>query len=304
MAARHLETLQLERDKVETAADFFEAYATRVLSQLEDGVADEVALVDAASSLRAAGQWAMFFDPRRAARLFTQSASIWHDMGYGFGTFVLAAIAPSFLDRNDLIFRLTQMAQTYSQETVIQQSSAERQETPEPLLHPQQQAYLLLAGAAMWRRLEIPLDLLRVVGDQSPHRRGVAPIGALGTPLRIYWEIARSFLDNDDENTAGLVARDLASMGVSYAQAIDSAMANERLWFNAAAPVDVGDIDAVAIGLIAARRLGSGRIRQHMQIAMEDLNATARVPLELANEMIDIGPTDFDGESQPFRPDL
>ena len=216
MAARHLETLQLERDKVETAADFFEAYATHVLSQLEAGVAEEVGLVDAASSLRAAGQWAMFFDPRRAARLFTQSARIWHDLGYGFGTFLLAAIAPNFLDRGDLISRLTQMAETYSPERVTQQPSAERHEMPEPLLHPQQQAYLLLAGAAMWRRLEIPLNLLRIVGDQSPHRRGVAPIGALGTPLRIYWEIARNFLDNDDEKTAGLVARNLASMGISF----------------------------------------------------------------------------------------
>jgi hypothetical protein len=42
-----------------------------------------------------------------------------------------------------------------------------------------------------------------------------------------------------------------------YAEAINSAMANERLWFNAAAPVDVGDIDITAIALISARRLGS-----------------------------------------------
>jgi len=33
-------------------------------------------------------------------------------------------------------------------------------------------------------------------------------------------------------------------------------MANERLWFNAAAPVEVGDTDIAAIAMLAARRLG------------------------------------------------
>lgn len=36
-----------------------------------------------------------------------------------------------------------------------------------------------------------------------------------------------------------------------------TAMPNERLWFNSAAPVEVGDIDMVALGMIAGRRLGT-----------------------------------------------
>lgn len=294
MAAQHLSILQLSPEQVATAADFFESYATYALSQIEGGGDSGVILVDVASSLRAAGQWAMFFDPARAVSLLTQSGLIWHRLGYGFGTFTLAALAPSRLDRDDLISRLTQMAQGYSADQTAQRPSDEVNQATEPMQHPQQQAYLLLAAAAMQRRFELPLDTLRSVGDQSPHRRGVAPIGALGTPLRVYWEMARHFLDDDDQETASLVARDLAGMATSYAQTIDSAMANERLWFNAAAPVDVADIDTVAIALIAARRLGSARMRLQLREAMEGLDDTARVPLELANEMIDIGP----GETQ------
>lgn len=119
-----------------------------------------------------------------------------------------------------------------------------------------------------------------------PHCRGVAPIGALGTPLRQYWDIARRFLGTADEETARTVAADLARMADVYAEAINSAMANERLWFNAAAPVDVGDIDITAIALISARRLGSDLTQEHLHSAAESLGPTARVPLELAGEMI------------------
>src|SRR6266568_157366 len=122
----------------------------------------------------------------------------------------------------------------------------------------------------MSRQMDLPRGVLRLFADQSPHRRGVAPIGSLGTPLRVYWDIARRFLDDEDDQTATIVARDLAGMATSYAETIDSAMANQRLWFNAAAPVDVGDIDTSAIAMIAARRLGSSLTRVHLESAAND----------------------------------
>jgi len=103
----------------------------------------------------------------------------------------------------------------------------------------------------------------------------------------VYWDIARRFLDDEDDQTATIVARDLAGMATSYAETIDSAMANQRLWFNAAAPVDVGDIDTSAIAMIAARRLGSSLTRVHLESAANDLEPIARVPVELAIEMIE-----------------
>ncbi len=291
MAARHLQTLQLEPDRIEIAVDFFEAYASFIQSS-SFGITGENALVDAASSLRAAGQWAMFLNPQRAVALFRASARIWHRMGYGFGTFLLAAFAPSQLDRDEMVNRLDLLAQPYTQDQI---GSVEQQQLPEPLLHPQQQVYLLLAETGMSRQMDLPAEVLRLLADQSPHRRGVAPIGSLGTPLRVYWDIARHFLDSDDDQTATLVARDLAGMATSYAETIDSAMANQRLWFNAAAPVDVGNIDTSAIAMIAARRLGFSLTRTHLQSAANDLEPIARVPVELAIEMIERyqpGPTD------------
>jgi hypothetical protein len=286
MALQQIRALRLEPAQVETAADFFEAYASYILSRVPRDSISEANLIDAASSLRSAGQWAMLFDIRRAADLLSRAAEIWHDMGYGFGTFVLAAISPRRLNRDEMIGRLVQIAKPYVSRDVARRFGVQEPQTLEPLLHPQQQAYLLMAGAAMWQRLDFPLDLLRAVGDQSPHRRGVAPIGSLGTPLRLYWDIARRFLGSDDEQSAASVAGDLARMGTAYAQSIDSAMANERLWFNAAAPVDVGDIDIVGIALVGAQRLGSNLMLAHLRSTTEDLDAIARVPLELAGEMI------------------
>jgi hypothetical protein len=254
--------------------------------------------MDAASSFRIAGQWAMLLDGRRAIELLTGSALIWHQLGYGFGTFLLAAIAPAQLNRRDLIGRLNQVAQQYASPIVADRISDEGQRPLEPLLHPQQQAYALLAGAGMQQRLELPIDLLRVIGDRSPHKRGVAPIGALGTPLRVYWDIANHFLRNDDSETAALVANDLAGIAVTYAQTIGSAMANERLWFNAAAPVDVCDVDIVGIAMTAARRLGPDLMQLQLRSVMENLEATARVPLECADEMIDLDNSNEAGDAE------
>jgi len=293
VAIAHMQTLQLEPAQVRTAADFFEAYGSYALStgrdQEESAPGSAVYLLDAASSLRSAGQWAMLFDSRRAARLLARSAQIWDTLGYGFGTFVLAAVAPDQLDLFQTSERLLRLAEMYIPPTRIPDSLGDRsqRQLSGPLLHPQQQAYLLLAGASLWQRLPMEPDLLRVIVDQSPHRQGVAPIGALGTPLRLYWDIAGRFLDSSDEESAQVVASDLARMGMAYAESINLAMANERLWFNAASPVDVGDTDIVGIALASANRLGASLMQEHLRSAAEGLDATARVPLELASEMID-----------------
>jgi hypothetical protein len=289
-----MQALQLDPVQVTSAADFFEAYARYVLPRRpasgDSDAASAANILDAASSLRAAGQWAMLFDSRRAMRLLAEAGRIWQDLDYGFGPFVLAAVAPRELDRRRMSDGLRQMAEPYvqSQELSGQVAEAgEQQEIPEPMRHPQQQAYLLLACASLWQRLDLERDLLRLIVDQSPHHRGVTPIGALGTPLRQYWNIAGLFLDSSDVETARSVATDLGRMSDAYAEAINSAMANEQLWFNAAAPVDVADIDITAIALIAAGRLGADLTRQHLRSAAGSLGPIARVPLDLAGEMID-----------------
>jgi hypothetical protein len=215
-------------------------------------------------------------------------------MGHGFGTFLLAAFDPRQISRDAVMTRISEIANLSFPNRISRDLSPEEQPTPTPLFHPQQQAYFLLAAAVMARRLDLPSELLSSVLEQSPHRRGVVPVGALGTPIRTYWNIARNLLGDDAEETAQLVASDLAGMAAAYAEAIDSAMANERLWFNAAAPVDVGDIDTMATALVTAQRLGPELTQAHLRLAMENLRPLARVPLELASEMIEASPQAFD----------
>jgi predicted aspartyl protease len=52
--------------------------------------------------------------------------------------------------------------------------------------------------------------------------------------------------------------------------------------------VDVGDADTVALAMIAARRLGFRVTRTHLQSTANGLEPIARVPIELAIEMIEL----------------
>lgn len=118
----------------------------------------------------------------------------------------------------------------------------------------------------MRRLMDLPVDIISRFVDQSPHRRGAAPIGSLRTPKRLLG-YRRKFL-NSEEGTAEFAARDLARMAAS------------------AAPVDVGDADTIGLAMITARRLGLRITRAHVQSMANGLEPIARVPMELAIEMI------------------
>jgi hypothetical protein len=261
--------------------DFFEMYARMVLER--NSVAD-TALMDAASSLQLAGQWAAFLDADRARQNFIECGTIWRRLGHAYGSFLLAAYAPQHA--SDAI------ASSVRAMMAIYHNDVDADAPPRELRllqHPQQQAYLIMAAA-------VNLDAagtLHEIADTSPNRRGTAPIGALGVPLRIYWDIGRSLLrpgKGDTEHSAGLVAGHLGQIASAYTQTIESAMANERLWFSGAAPVDVAESDTIAVAMIAAGRLGNDTMRRHIASAVERLESrVARVPLELALQMLENG---------------
>src|ERR1022692_2368708 len=127
MSSQQLEVLQLSREQVETAADFFEAYAAYAQSSIGRGNDSEANLMDAASSLRVAGQWALLFDPRRAANLLGRSAYLWNSMGHGFGTFLLTAFAPRRVSRDDVIKRISEIASLYLPNGASRDFLAEKQ---------------------------------------------------------------------------------------------------------------------------------------------------------------------------------
>src|SRR5262249_53949614 len=147
-----------------------------------------------------------------------------------------------------------------------------------PLLHPQQQAYLLLSTISVIGAIDFPLDRLFGAASRSSHRRGVVPVGALGTPLRAYWDMALQMFERNTDRGLNVIVRYLAAMAGAYMNSVDSAMANTRLWFNAAAPIDVGDIDIAAIAMTAANRYGAERVAVQLDRATEPLDGLARVP--------------------------
>ncbi|MEU1694823.1 hypothetical protein [Streptomyces hirsutus] len=176
-------------------------------------------------------------------------------------------------------------------------------------MHPQQQAYLLVAATGMVRGFgagqaatvwqsetdfdmydyaewRIPIERhLRLLISESPNRRGVVTVGALSTPIRVYWDIASRLLRPGPDATGPVIGH-LRVMAQRYGTAVDLAMANERLWSNAAAPVDVCDVDITALALIAARALGVDRFRSALRSALAENPGLESVPLGIADAML------------------
>ncbi|WP_405861293.1 hypothetical protein OG407_24765 [Streptomyces sp. NBC_01515] len=318
MGERELDLLRMDPSQARRAADFFESYAATV-SRGDFGpapgqgrhagtavseVADWAARVDTATSLRLAGQWAMLFDTARARRLLSAAGEILHDLGHGFGTYLRVAYSAEVPGVSEVASRVGTLADRQEPH-----SPDERDDLPpEPLSHPQQQAYLLVAATGVvrdfgadqfatnavmagdpgvhgdTRRLRVQRQL-RLLISESPHRRGVLPVGALGTPIRAYWDIAASLLRPGPNATDSVVGH-LRAMAQRYGTSVDLAMANERLWFNGAAPVDVCDVDITTLSLIAARVLGVDRFRSALQSALHDAHGLQSVPLGIADDML------------------
>lgn len=112
MAAEHLAAMGITVEQARDAVDFFEAYGEFSLVELEPQRSSEerasgpgeVSLagedrswtlrVDAASSFREAGQWALFFDPARARQLLDRAGSLFFGLGQAFGAYLRVVAGP------------------------------------------------------------------------------------------------------------------------------------------------------------------------------------------------------------------
>jgi hypothetical protein len=65
---------------------------------------------------------------------------------------------------------------------------------------------------------------------------------------------------------------------------MELARANEYCWRNAAAPVDVGDVDIIGMTVIASRRFGLDRISDALDEQLSRSPYAARAVLEIAME--------------------
>jgi hypothetical protein len=236
--------------------------------------------IDAATAFREAAQWALCFDPGRARALLDRSGTLFHTLGHPFGDYLKVMSGSWFHDppyeqfagQLQALAELTRPSETEAEEHI-----------PAPLLHPQQQAYLMLAAAASPPIAAEFGSLLRNITNESPHRFGVVPVGALGIPIRWFWRVTDVFL-KPSRAPGPQIAADLAALGERYAEAIELARTNEYCWRNAAAPVDVGDLDITGVAVIASRRFGVEEVSAALAERLALSPYPARALLEIAME--------------------
>jgi hypothetical protein len=260
MPAEQLQEMGIDPAQVRREIQFLEAYAStaqaelsQILSQskpqsLQEDPAFTVA-ADLATALRERGQWLLFFDQERAGESLFEAGRLFGRLGQPFG-YYLQVIAGG-LDRELPLRRLGTGLRYIDKGPGALDSAGEMW----PLAHPQQQAYMLLAATGSERARKQFGPLLASVLHSSPHDQGVAPVGALGTPIRHMWDIARH-LYLAERQSASVVASHLAAMSDRYAEAMELARVNQFLWQHGAAPVDVGDVDLTGITALAVRRFG------------------------------------------------
>ncbi len=293
MEPANLANLGIDVEQLTMAVDFHEAYARLALSELPNQkgrTADDgswVGHMDAASALRQAGQLSLLVDPARSRRLLIRAGRLFHAHGYGFGAFLRVAAA------DETLWRRREGAEESLGQLIasLMPDARSRIAVPEPLIHPQQQAYMLLATASMVNDDIAGSDfimLLRDAVDAAPQRLNITPVGAVGTPMRRYWDIGRVLLDYPNKESATKVAELVSEISTAYARDVGMARVNEYLWNHASAPVDIVDIDVVGLAAVSARRLGAGAVISAMEERLQRLSPLGRIPIRAAIDLIQL----------------
>lgn len=287
MTTEHLESLGLDSNQVRNAIRFHRAYAATALAELESSGSDDADLeftlrADAASALREAAQWALLVDPQPAATLLRRAGDQFLHLGQAFGAYLEELAGGREHGASSVV--LTQALRAMSDRP--QDFEGDYQPMPEIRLQQQQQAYLVVAASAVVAMQSDNASGLAGVLDEnlerSPHNTGVLPVGSLGTPIHRFWSVARHLL-GDSSRDIFEIARHLVAMCQAYEEAISLARANDHLWSNGAAPVDIADLDIAGIAALTTRRFNGDRLEGALAEATlgRGLGPIARVPVDL-----------------------
>lgn len=136
---------------------------------------------------------------------------------------------------------------------------------------------------------------LHSIAERSPNRQGVLPFGALGTPVRVVWDIGVRLLEPTGENpeSVDVVARHLIRLCSRYGEMMDLARVNDYLWDNGAAPVDVGDIDVMGITALCTSHFGFGEMTEAVVRGGLDSSSVSFIPFDLGREMAELSARRF-----------
>ncbi|MBT2366821.1 hypothetical protein J7E88_16255 [Streptomyces sp. ISL-10] len=308
MSMSHVRDMRIDPERVSSAVEFFESYANSCLAELDSLGSEDISssttqnapdsdssrwmvLSDAASALRVASEWAMLFDPNRALTLLDRCGTLLHELSYPFGNFLKVIAGPWFEDPP-----ISGFGEWIEDVVRLNRLEGSRKDTqnrggiPATLIHPQQQAYLVMAAVSSPLVSSEFRRPLRQIILESPHRVGVTPVGALGTPIRRFWAVSEA-LTRDGGEGAAVVAEHLAEMGQKYAESAELAMANEYCWRNAASPIDIVDVDMTGIVVSAARILGIRTFGRSLELQLPKIHPLGRVQLEVALEVTRSGPS-------------
>lgn len=263
MTAQNLRDMNLPEERVRSIIQFLDAYANTTLAELDEllgrdkegevparnpSITDDQAfglVADAATTLRELGQWLLYLDVEDARDALRRSGQLFYGLGQGFGLYLMVVAAQTKDEVQHGLFRAPL--------TTLVEGPTDEQARWSALRHPQQQAYLVLAATGHPVHTSALAKSLGTVLETSMHREGVVPVGALGTPIRRLWAVARH-LYNPTPEALQVIAAHLSVMCRNYAETMALAQVNTHLWSHGAAPVDVGDIDIAGIAALAARQ--------------------------------------------------
>jgi hypothetical protein len=286
MASPPRNPLQLDPAQVRTAADFHESYALFVRRNAEESGDSGAARIEAASAYRLAGQWRLLVDPEGAKDLLLEAASLLSDAGLMYGAFLQASLAPGAVSDRRREEWVNRLLRTDGGPLIDRESETAAGPPPDGMLdHVQQQAYLLLACAALTRPGSRDAADLWSFAAESPHRQGVVPTGSMAMPVRTFWGLAVDMLSPKEPQAVRSYAATLTELSRAYARTVDLAMANTLTWFNAAAPIDVADMDVIGTMAMGVRHFGPSLTRALRVEDATGLSAVARIPLNLGRRV-------------------
>jgi hypothetical protein len=232
-----------------------------------------------ASAYRRAAQYATLVDTRWATWLAVWAGQAYIEAGLPFGLFLLAGVLDDRTLRDS-----SALPGLLTPSTIPAASPA--------LQAPVQQMYLLMTAASRpWLRDPLAETLEGAIRRLSVH--DLQPIGPQGIPLGEYLDIATTMLyDGQDSTTpASVEVRDiagrLATLYRAQAASRRAARRNRHLWRNGASPVNVVDLEHVAMyGLTLRHRPWGGELSEALFGELGKDEALAELPV-WATESID-----------------
>ena len=286
-----LRSLELPPENVRRQAEFFATYAGMLETSRAPGSDRDrgwarvahppqqwLGPAALASAYRRAAQYATLIDTRWATWLAVRAGQTYLKAGLPFGLFLLAGLLDdrTLRDSSALPGLLAPFASPAASPA---------------LQAPVQQMYLLMTAASRpWLRDPLAETLEGAVQRLSLH--DLQPIGPQGIPLGEYLDIATTMLYDGQESTTSAsaevrdIAGRLATMYRAQAATLRAARRNRHLWRNGASPVNIVDLEHIAIyGLTLRHRPWSGELSEAISGELGQEEALAELPVWAAESI-------------------